>query len=631
MTSKESGFSRRNVRRAALFELADQLRNLTDPAMMAFVAAQIVGRVLKVGRAGYGTIDAAGQILDVERDWAQAGMVGLAGRHRFQPYGSAIGSLKRGEPVIFADVERDARTAASTPAWMAVGTRSVVNLPILEHGELVAVFFVHHALPRSWPRPEIDFIHDVADRTHAAIQRGRAEGRLRALATSLERQVAERTADRNRLWQLSTDIMLVARFDGIMIAVNPAWTRVLGWTEQELIGRSLFDLIHPDDAEKTKQNARNLAAGATLSRCDNRFRHKNGSYRWIGWTAVPSEGAINAVGRDFTSEKETMDALERSEAQMRSVFESSYQYQGLATIDGILIDANPTSLAGIEASLEDVLDQYLWETPWFTGTPGIPEQIRAAVPRVACGLTVRREIVLNLPTGQRALDFSMRPLFSRTGEVMAIVFEAIELTERRAAEEQLRQAQKMEAIGQLTGGIAHDFNNLLTGISGSLEMLKIRIGKERFAEIERYVSTAQGAASRAAALTQRLLAFSRRQMLDPKPTQVNALIAGMADLIQRTVGPQIIVETTLDDGLWLTSCDQHQLENAILNLCINARDAMPDGGHLTIGTSNRPLDGKEPVRRDLVPGDYVSIRVTDTGSGMSPAIIARAFDPFFTT
>ena len=631
MTSSKPDLARRNLRRAALFELAEQLRDLADPAAMAFVAAQIVGRALRVSRVGYGTIDAAGQILDVERDWAAPGAAGLNGRHRFQAYGASIESLKIGEAVIFTDVERDARTAAAADAWRALGTRSVLNLPILERGNLVAVLFVHHAQPRSWSGADIEFLRDVADRTHTAIQRSRAEAALRELAASLEKQVADRTADRNRLWQLSTDIMLVARFDGVVVTVNPAWTRVLGWTEQELIGHNLFELIHPDDIPKARRDALSLSAGRTLRRYDNRFRHKNGGYRWISWTAVPSEGLVNAVGRDFTSEKEATDALARSEARMRSVFESSYQYQGIATMDGILIDANPTSLAGVKASREDVIDKYLWETPWFTGTPGASEQIKAAIPRVAAGETVRREVALTLPTGLRAFDFSMRPLLSAAGEVMAIVLEAIELTERRAAEEQLRQAQKMEAVGQLTGGIAHDFNNLLTGISGSLEMLKIRVGKERLAEIERYITTAQGAANRAAALTQRLLAFSRRQMLDPKPTQANELIAGIKDLIQRTVGPQIIVETALAGDLWLTSCDQHQLENAVLNLCINARDAMPDGGRLGIETANMVTDAKDPLRRDLVAGDYVRICVTDTGCGMSPEIIARAFDPFFTT
>ncbi|WP_256807981.1 ATP-binding protein [Bradyrhizobium sp. Bra64] len=201
----------------------------------------------------------------------------------------------------------------------------------------------------------------------------------------------------------------------------------------------------------------------------------------------------------------------------------------------------------------------------------------------------------------------------------------------REAEEALRQSQKMEAVGQLTGGIAHDFNNLLTGIIGSLELLQTRLGQGRVKDIDRYVTVAQGAAKRAAALTHRLLAFSRRQTLDPTPTDLNRLVMGMEELIRRTAGPEIAVEVVTAGGLWPTLIDASQLENALLNLCINARDAMPGGGRLTIETANRWLDDHSAGERDLEPGQYISLCVTDTGTGMTPDVIARAFDPFFTT
>jgi len=200
-----------------------------------------------------------------------------------------------------------------------------------------------------------------------------------------------------------------------------------------------------------------------------------------------------------------------------------------------------------------------------------------------------------------------------------------------AAEEQLRQAQKMEAVGQLTGGLAHDFNNMLAGVVGSLEMLQIRIAQGRIGELEKYVTAAQGASRRAAALTHRLLAFSRRQTLDPKPTDVNRLIAGMEDLVRRTVGPGIQVEVVGAGGLWSTLVDPNQLENALLNLCLNARDAMPCGGRITIETANKWLDARTGRERDLPEGQYVSLCVTDTGTGMTSETIKRAFDPFFTT
>jgi len=199
------------------------------------------------------------------------------------------------------------------------------------------------------------------------------------------------------------------------------------------------------------------------------------------------------------------------------------------------------------------------------------------------------------------------------------------------AEEQLRQSQKMEAVGQLTGGIAHDFNNLLAGISGSLELMGARIDQGRLKDVDRYMTAAQGATKRAAALTHRLLAFSRRQTLAPKGTDVNALVDGMLDLIRRTVGPSVQVETAGRPDLWTALVDPSQLENALLNLCINARDAMPDGGRIVIETDNRRIDAPAARRQDMPEGQYLSLSVSDTGTGMPPDVIAKAFDPFFTT
>ncbi|MEG2391431.1 MAG: PAS domain S-box protein [Pseudomonas sp.] len=199
------------------------------------------------------------------------------------------------------------------------------------------------------------------------------------------------------------------------------------------------------------------------------------------------------------------------------------------------------------------------------------------------------------------------------------------------AEEKLRQSQKMEAVGQLTGGLAHDFNNLLAGISAALELMQKRIAQGRFKDVDKYLATAQGATKRAAALTHRLLAFSRRQTLDPRPTDVNTLIVGMTELIQRTVGPSIRLKTLVAPDLWPALVDASQLENALLNLCINARDAMPDGGSITVETANRAVAVESVRTLDIPEGEYLCLCVTDTGTGMSTEVIAKAFDPFFTT
>ena len=204
-------------------------------------------------------------------------------------------------------------------------------------------------------------------------------------------------------------------------------------------------------------------------------------------------------------------------------------------------------------------------------------------------------------------------------------------SELMRAEAQLRQSQKMEAVGQLTGGLAHDFNNLLAGVSGALELSSKRLAQGRVTDVERYHAAAQGAVQRAAALTHRLLAFSRRQTLDQKPTDVNALIEGMSDLVQRTIGPAIQLDVRRDDDLGPALVDASQLENALLNLCINARDAMPDGGRITIATSNITIDERAAEAQDISPGEYLAMSVSDTGTGMSPELVARVFEPFFTT
>jgi hypothetical protein len=201
----------------------------------------------------------------------------------------------------------------------------------------------------------------------------------------------------------------------------------------------------------------------------------------------------------------------------------------------------------------------------------------------------------------------------------------------KATEEALRQSQKMEAVGQLTGGIAHDFNNLLTGIVGSLDLMQVRLAQGRTDNLARYIDAAMTSANRAAALTHRLLAFARRQPLVPKPVDVNQLVISLEDLLRRTIGEAIDLEIVASDRLWPTLCDPNQLESALLNLAINARDAMPSGGGLTIATSNARFGGLCSQHPTLGPGDYVCIRVTDSGVGMSPEIAARAFDPFFTT
>ncbi|HEX4182566.1 MAG TPA: PAS domain-containing protein [Caulobacteraceae bacterium] len=443
---------------------------------------------------------------------------------------------------------------------------------------------------------------------------------------------------------------------GEMTGEQPGWASLTGQAQEEYRGYGWLAAVHPEDARPTMDAWREAVAEQRTFVFEHRVLCRDGGYRPFSVRAAPTfddDGALLewvGVHTDITEQREAEQSLRElnetleqriiartaqlkaSEARLRTIFETGFQHQGLLTPQGVMLEANSISLQGIRAKVEDVVGRPYWELPWFSDTPGMPETIKAAVATAASGEAVRREVHLNLPEGGwRWFDFSLRPMRDVDGAVIALVPEAVEMTQRRQAEEALRQAQKMEAVGQLTGGIAHDFNNLLAGISGSLELLDRRIRQGRLEAAPRYVEAAQGAVKRAAALTQRLLAFSRRQTLNPKPINVNRLVSGLEELIRRTVGPEIELEVVGAGGLWSTLVDPHQLENALLNLCINARDAMPGGGRLTVETANKWLDERSAANRELAPGQYVSICVTDTGAGMTPEVMARAFDPFFTT
>ncbi len=341
-------------------------------------------------------------------------------------------------------------------------------------------------------------------------ERRAAQEELRTLNQTLEKRVAERTADRDRMWRLSTDIMFVAKPDGLITASNPAWRYLLGWTDATLEGRKLQDLVLEEDRERLDQTLRELVEAGTPRLVELRIPHRTGGNRVVALSALATDGLIQGVGRDVTAEREAAAAL-------------------------------------------------------------------------------------------------------------------------RDAEEALRQSQKMEAIGQLTGGIAHDFNNLLTGIIGAVEIVRKRLASGNHQDIDRFMNAAVTSANRAASLTHRLLAFSRRQPLNPKPIDPNRLVESIEDLLRRSLSEQIELKISLGAGVWPALTDANQLENALLNLAINARDAMPKGGRLTIETGCVTVASSESHADGLEPGDYVVISVADTGIGMSPETLAKAFDPFFTT
>ena len=363
----------------------------------------------------------------------------------------------------------------------------------------------------------VGFVKVLRDRTEQRLAEERlaasrseldvALANLRNLNENLEHQVAERTAERDQVWRNSRDLLAVANVKGVWLSVSPAWTRLLGWSEAELVGRTSTWLEHPDDVERTRAEVAHLATGGTTFAFENRFRNTAGDYRWLSWTAAPEGGLLYCSGRDITAEKE------------------------------------------------------------------------------------------------------------RQAELLA-------------AQDQLRQAQKVEAVGQLTGGVAHDFNNLLTVIRGSVDLMRRPgITDERRS---RYIDAIADSADRATRLTNQLLAFSRRQALTPQVFDVRDSVEAIRDMIGTLAGPRVRIVIDRDDAVCLVHVDRNQFDTALINMAVNARDAMDSEGTLHIGV--RAVSCMPAMRSHAaVPGEFVAVSLTDTGSGIPIDDLDRIFEPFFTT
>ncbi|MES3098743.1 hybrid sensor histidine kinase/response regulator [Sphingomonas faeni] len=426
--------------------------------------------------------------------------------------------------------------------------------------------------------------------------------------------------------------MFVGWGDDHVLLYNDGYAPMLADRHPAALGRPFFE-VWPEVRGELAPLFDAVARGEPIHMADlvlELDRPGRGSEAHFAFSYTPVRSETGAVAGLFCACIETTDSIvaeRESSAARNRLFEMTRDLFGVATFDGQLKTINPAWSIILERPHDELIAHPFSDIIH-------PDD-----------LAETGDVVATLMRGEPVHQFHVR-LLKADGTPVAFAWSAVpdttpgsglfytvgrDITEQRRIEEALRQSQKMEAVGQLTGGIAHDFNNLLTAVTGGLEMLGLRLHAGEYDKLDRYITMAQTGANRAAALTQRLLAFSRRQTLAPTPTNADLLIAGMEDIIDRTLGPEIEVKVEATAGLWPVLVDAPQLENALLNLCINARDAMPDGGRLTIETSNKHLDARAATGQDLPEGEYVSLCVTDTGTGMSPEIIERVFDPFFTT
>ena len=476
---------------------------------------------------------------------------------------------------------------------------------------------------------------------------GQVRGLIILVQDVTEQRASERalreSEDRfRRIANQAPTLMWVTRLDRTRDFVNDEYVAFVGGTREEARTIDWRARIHPDDVDRIV--AESIAGEATRETfiLEGRYLNGAGEYRWLKSTSSPRfspdgelAGFIGAA-TDITVVKEAQLDLKRQvdertaelarrEAQFRAVFEAALEVMVLLEPDGTVLAVNNRREIWRHPSPDEAIGKKLWDAPTLQNYPQHVAVMKKGIARAANGHIFTTEVRMereSLPTA--ILDVSVQPVKEPDGKIVYLLFEARDITELKAAQEQLRQSQKMEALGQLTGGIAHDFNNLLTVVVGGLDLLNKRIEDEK---LRRYAGNALTAAERGARLTGQLLAFSRVQRLEVRATNIAPLIENMRPLLRNVLGPGIEKKFDLDEEMLPVLADPTQVEVAVLNLAINARDAMPNGGMLTFVT-RRVEVRNDP---DLESGDYIELCISDTGTGMTESVRERAFEPFFTT
>jgi PAS domain S-box-containing protein len=499
--------AKRAEEQAALYRFTDRLYRATSLADIYEAALDAIVAALHCSRASILRCDDGGVM-------RFAAWRGLSDRYRKAVEGHSPWrpSETNPEPVCFGDVAGAELGPPVAAAVKSEGIGALAFIPLMAQGRLIGKFMTYYDAPREFSGEDTALALTLARQLGFAIERMRAdqaraamEAELRAVSEKLEAEVERRTLERDRIWNVSEDLFAVSNFEGYFLSINPAWTRLLGWSEDEIKSMHVGELRHPDDAPNAIAGRAQLAQGVATVRMENRFRHKDGSWRWLQWTMTEDHGLIYVAGRHVTAEKEAAVALER-------------------------------------------------------------------------------------------------------------------------AQRQAAHLQKMDAIGQLTGGIAHDFNNLLMIVSGHAQSLKSRFKEPRDA---RALGAIEMAAARGENLTRQLLSFSRTLPLNPTVIDPAETVGAIRDVLAGSMHVNIEFRVDVPATIWPISVDKSELELALVNLAVNARDAMAEGGRIVIAAENVHLaDGSGP---EGLKGDFVALCVADSGSGIPADLLPRVVEPFFTT
>lgn len=632
-----------------LDELGQAVASLHDADDVLRVTTCMVGAHLGLSNCAYADMDADEDGFTIRGDWHAPGSPSIVGRYRLADFGKlAVERLSAGEPLIINDnLAELAPEEAKT--FQDIGIAATICMPLKKNGRLHALMAIHHAAPRVWTEDELSLIRQVTERSWAHIERVGAEANLRASEEQLRLAIDAAEIGMWDVDEVNNTLFWQARVRA-MFGISSGLPNTMD---------DFYGGIHPEDLAAT---AAAYAAAADPERravYDVEYRtigKEDGIVRWIAakGRGVFSDGrCLRVIGTaiDITERKKTEQALrdlnrtlERRVAEglaerklLADVVENTTAIIFVADQEYRWLAINKAAAETFRAvygitpkvgdSMLDVLDHL----------PEEREHLRRVWARALGGEEFTTQEEFGDPARKRhCFQLNFNVLRDPSGRQIGACQISHDITERIAeqrrleeAEEQLRQAQKVEALGQLTGGVAHDFNNLLTPIIGSLDLLVRReIGNDRE---QRLVAGALHSAERARTLVQRLLAFARRQPLQPTAIDVRALVTGMGDLVASTTGPQVKVVIETAEDLPAARADYNQVEMALLNLAVNARDAMPEGGTIRISAARRTVSEDAETPAELKPGRYVMISVADTGVGMDADTLARAIEPFFST